>query len=104
MARFGSLSGSYGNAEAQSVTLNPDLADRLVGYVWADDVGGNLLIEQSADGINWDLDTTIAAIADTGVVVSVDIVAPYVKATFTNGATPTTVRCSLRFSSAGPRA
>lgn len=102
MSRFANLSGTYTAAEEKSQTVDPGLADRLTGIVWSS-AAGDLHIEQSADGTNWDLNTTIPAVINTGVAVSVEIVAPYVRARYTNGGGSATVRCAVRFTSAGPR-
>jgi hypothetical protein len=102
MPRYATLSAAYAAAEEKTQTVDPGLADRITGIVWAD-AAGSLKIEQSADGTNWDLSTTIAAIINTGVAVSVEIVAPYVRAHYINGAGVANVRCAVRFTSAGPR-
>lgn len=102
MARYGTLSGNYSAALARIATVDPGLADRLTGILWAD-AAGTLHIEQSADGISWDLDTAIPAVIGTGVAVSVEIVAPFVQARYVNGGGAAVVRCAVRFTSAGPR-
>lgn len=102
MPRFGTLSGAYIASATQSVTVDPGLADTLTGILWADAVG-NLFIEQSADGINWDLSVMTAASIGVGVSISVPIVAPFVRARYVNGAGAANVRCSVRFASAGAR-
>lgn len=105
MARFATLSGSYAanDVNDRAQVLDPGLADTLTALLWTSAVGGTLHIEQSVDGTNWDLDTTFAATAGTGTSISVSIVAPFVRVRFTNGANAATVRCSVRFASAGPR-
>lgn len=78
--------------------------DRIVGY-FITDQAGNLTVEQSADGTNWDLISTYAVVANVGKLVSEEIVAPYLRVRFNNTAgTPTTfTRGTLRTSSTGPR-
>lgn len=103
MPRFASLSGSYAANETRSTTLDPGLADTLTGLVWADQ-SGSLTISYSSDGSNWDFsEGNVTVVPNTGQKVSFSVVAPYVRATYTNGAGAANVRCSLRFASAGPR-
>lgn len=103
MPRFASLSGSYAANESRSTDLDPGLADTLTGLVWSNQ-SGSLSISYSSDGTNWDFaESAIAVAAGVGQKVSFSVVAPYVRATYTNGASAATVRCSLRFASAGPR-
>lgn len=102
MPRYGTLSGTYANGEARIATVDPGLADTLTGILWAD-AAGTLFIEQSADGTNWDLSQSIAAVVSTGVAISVAIVAPFIRARYVNGGGSANVRCAVRFASAGPR-
>jgi hypothetical protein len=84
-------------------TLQAGREDFIVGLVFSD-VAGSLLVEQGIDGTNWDYDTTIAVSANTGVAFKHDVYAPYVRLTYTNGATPQTAfRLHARFSSSGSR-
>jgi hypothetical protein len=78
--------------------------DRLVGIFLADKAG-DLTVEQSVDGTNWDYIDTIAVTANTGVKVSIEIYAPYARIRFKNTAgTDTTVtRGAFRTASAGAR-
>jgi hypothetical protein len=53
---------------------------------------------------NWDYDVTIAVSANTGTAFKHDVYAPFVRLTYTNGATPQTAfRLHARFSSSGSR-
>jgi hypothetical protein len=77
--------------------------DWLVGLAYSDQAG-SLLIEQSIDGQNWDFDTTVTVVANTGKEFKIELYAAYIRLTYTNGATPQTeFRLGARFSSAGNR-
>ena len=58
--------------------------DTLDGIVFADQ-SGTLHVEQSADGTNWDLDTTTAVSASTGASFTVRLFAPYWRLRYVNG-------------------
>ena len=79
-------------------------ADRLVGIFEADQAG-NVTIEYSINGQDWDYIETIPVTAGVGVKISSEIVAPFVRVRFNNTAgSPTTyVRSQVKSSSAGPR-
>src|SRR5688572_30165098 len=101
MARYVSTKTPLGAAEAVTLNLGAGREDHVVGLVFADQAG-SLIIEQSADGSNWDLQETIAVVANTGQGFKKDLYAPYVRVRYVNGATPQTVfRLTARFSSAG---
>lgn len=78
--------------------------DRLVG-IFITDQPGNLTVEQSVDGTNWDYIDTIAVTANVGVKVSIELYAPQVRIQYKNtSGTPTTFsRGSFRTASAGAR-
>lgn len=62
---------------------------RIVGTVFADQAG-TLLVEQSSDNANWDTSSSFAVTASTGLGYSVEVVAPYWRLNYTNGATAQT--------------
>ena len=83
--------------------MSPGNADTLTGLVWAS-AGGTLTISYSSNGTDWDFsEAAVTVVANTGQKLSFSVVAPYIRATYTNGASAATVRCSLRFASAGYR-
>lgn len=103
MPRFATLSGAYTGAQVKTASLDPGLADRLTGLVWAD-AAGSLQISQSDDGVNWDYNETVITVAPSvGQKFSLEVIAPYLQAVYTNGGSAANVRCSLRFASAGAR-
>jgi hypothetical protein len=103
MARYIGTTAPLAGAGVWTDILQAGREDHLVGLVFSDQ-GGTLLIEQGIDGVNWDFDTSITVTANVGKEFKQDIYAPYVRLTYTNGATPQTVfRLGARFSSAGNR-
>jgi len=58
---------------------------RIIGSVFAN-VAGTLNIDQSPDGQNWDATNTIAVTAATATPVSVEIVCPFARLRYVNGA------------------
>lgn len=83
--------------------MEAGLADRITGVVIADQAG-SIFIEQSGDQTNWDLSTTYPVVASTALKFSEEIVLPWVRVRYVNGATPQTVfRLFSRMTSAGPR-
>lgn len=85
-----------------SPARSTDTADNIVGIVFSDQPG-NLFVEQSADGTNFDLiSAAIPVVANTGKEFSVPLYGSSVRLRYVNGATPQTVfRVNSRFSSAG---
>jgi len=75
-------SGGYGTADSRFA--------RITGSVYADQPG-TLYIQQSFDGTNWDVQSTFSVSANTGQGFSVEVVAPYVRVYYVNGATAQTV-------------
>jgi hypothetical protein len=63
--------------------------DTVAGTVFSDQ-SGTLKVQQSADGTNWDLETTVAVTGGTGAAINVALVAPFWRLKYTNGATPQT--------------
>jgi hypothetical protein len=101
MAYFGTTTPLAANG---TVTLGPrptDRADRITGTVFSDQAG-TLFIEQSSDGTNWDVSTSVPVTANDGSGFSEELVAPQVRLRYVNGATlQTSFRLFSRFSSAG---
>jgi len=58
---------------------------RLVGTVYADQ-DGTLYVEQSSDGTNYDVTSSFSVTGGTGLGFSVEIVAPFARIKYTNGA------------------
>lgn len=89
-----------------TVTLGPvqtDQADRITGIAFAN-VAGTVFVEQSFDGANFDLSTSIPVTANTGAAISVEIVAPFIQVRYVNGVgAQGTFRLYAHFSSAGAR-
>lgn len=91
------------NGEWVSGLLAPAASDFLNGIVKSDQAGV-LHCEQSIDGTNWDLDETVAVTAGTGTKFSFQVIAPYIRLRYTNGATDQGYfRLSSRFASSGAR-
>ena len=61
-----------------------------MGTVYAD-VDGTLKIQQSPDGTNWDVETSISVTGGEGKGFSVEIVAPYMRVVYENGSTAQSV-------------
>jgi len=59
---------------------------QIVGTVFAD-VDGTLKIQQSPDGTNWDVETSISVTGNQGKGFSIEVVAPYMRAVYENGGT-----------------
>lgn len=104
MARFTGNSGVVPTTASPFVsgTLNADLSDRIAGVVFSD-TAGTLHVEQSVDGNNWDLDTTVAVAANVGSPVSVELVAPFYRVRYVPTTNPAVFRLAVRTSSAGSR-
>ncbi len=69
-----------------SASFDVSSAKFIVGSVYAD-VDGTLYIEQSPDGTNWDVSSAFSVTGGTGIGFSVEVVAPYARVRYTNGAT-----------------
>jgi hypothetical protein len=103
MARFNGTKTPLGNAGTHTLEMQAGREDWVVGMVFADQAG-NIYIEQSMDGINWDLSTTYAVAANDGKGFKEELFGPYVRVRYVNGATPQTAfRMTARLSSAGNR-
>lgn len=103
MARFNGTTTPLGGAGTHTLEINAGREDWVVGMVFADQAG-NIFIEQSMNGTNWDLSTTYAVTANDGKGFKEEIFAPYVRVRYVNGATPQTAfRLYARLSSAGHR-
>lgn len=104
MSRTASSTALLGNAaEWNSGILEPGLADTITGSIFADQAG-TIHIEQSGDGTNWDVDTNYAVTANSGKGFSEQIILPYVRVRYVNGATPQTIfRVFVRSTAAGAR-
>lgn len=63
--------------------------DRLHGIVAADE-NGTLDIEQSIDGINWDIKETLSITGGTAQSFDVKVCGEFMQLTYTNGSTPQT--------------
>ena len=59
---------------------------QIVGTVYAD-VDGTLKIQQSSDGTNWDVETSISVTGGSGKGFSIEVVAPYMRVVYENGGT-----------------
>ena len=65
---------------------------QIVGTVYAD-VDGTLKIQQSPDGTNWDVETSISVTGGSGKGFSIEVVAPYMRVVYENrGTAQTTFR------------
>jgi hypothetical protein len=91
------------NQTWDSTPLQPGLADSITGSVFADQPG-TLLIEQSGDGVNWDISTSYSVAANDGKGFAENILLPNVRVRYTNGGTNQgTFRLFARMTSAGSR-
>lgn len=78
------------NASYTSDAFDITYAAHIVGYVFAD-VGGDLYIEQSPDGSNWDIVETINVVPNKGMVFRVECVTTNARVRYVNGNTDQTV-------------
>lgn len=91
----GQLAGEFTTTAlaANGVYTSPQMSikgyARITGTMYSDQ-SGTLLVNQSSDGVNYDVDSSIALTASTPTSFSVEIVAPYAELKFTNGATAQT--------------
>lgn len=104
MPRYGSsTSPLVAGASWDTGPLEAGLADRITGSVFSDQVG-TIYIEQTPDGVNWDISTNYAVAVNSGIGFSQEILLPKVRVRFVNGATNQGVfRLYARLSSAGSR-
>jgi hypothetical protein len=102
MAYFGSTTALGAGETFTSQVRTSDRADTIGGSVFAS-TAGNLIIEQSGDGTNWDLATTVAVTANTGTKWSDTLWLPFVRVRYvpTGGAASATFRLFGRYTSAG---
>jgi hypothetical protein len=71
------LSGSPNSADTWTSQVGlRERHDTVLGSIKTDQAG-TLHVEQSLDGVNWDFDTTVAVVANTGAQFNVTLVAPY---------------------------
>lgn len=87
-----------------TVTLGPvvtERADYIAGSVFSDQ-SGTLFVEQSSDLVNWDISTSNSVVANTGEGFKEELLSPYVRLRYVNGATGQgSFRIYTRFTSAG---
>jgi hypothetical protein len=103
MARYNGTTTPLAGAGTATLEMQAGREDWVVGMVFADQAG-NIFIEQSMNGTNWDLSTTYAVAASDGKGFKEEIFAPYIRVRYVNGATPQTAfRMTARLSSAGNR-
>lgn len=72
--------------EGHELILGPgqtDRAQKIGGSVYSEKAG-EILVEQSFDGVNWDISTKISVSAKTGTKIFEDIVAPVWRLVFIN--------------------
>ena len=102
MAGFEATNTPLGNAGVYtSATLMAETYDTIIGTVFADQ-SGTLYIEQSTDGTHWDFSSANSITGGTGEAILENIVAPYFRARYVNGATPQTAfRLEIKRSAAG---
>lgn len=77
-------------------------SDRITGIVFSD-TAGNLFVDQSTDGANWDYTDTLAIAAGVGKAFSYEVYGPYYRVRYVPTANPTVFRLAARESSAGSR-
>lgn len=104
MPRFDATTTVLGNAEVYTgATLLSDTYDSVIGAVFSDQAG-TAFVDQSLDGTNWDIPTSIAVTGGTGTSISVPLIAPYFRIRYVNGATPQTVfRFKVKATASGTR-
>lgn len=74
------------SATYTSDNLSMGSYDKIVGSVYADQTG-NLYVNQSYDGKNWDVQSTVTVSASTPTGFNIAVVAPYQQIVYTNGST-----------------
>lgn len=103
MPRYASTTTPLAANGTTTLFLQSGREDFVVGMV-ASDQAGNIFIEQSMDGTNYDESTTYAVAANDGKAFKEDVIAPFVRIRYVNGATPqTSFRLNARLSSSGNR-
>jgi hypothetical protein len=101
MAYSGTASPLAANATYTSNVMVADRADNISGMVFADQAG-TIFVEQSADGVNWDISTDYPIPANDGKGFSEPLYGPYVRIRYVNGGTAQgAFRLYSRFTSAG---
>lgn len=99
---IGSTSPLTASSTFISVSRQTDRADTINGSAFAD-VAGTLYVEQSGDGVNWDVSQSFAVAANTGVPFKVDVYLPFFRLRYVNGATAQgTFRLFSNLRDAGP--
>jgi len=78
------------NGTYTSSTVTTNGFSRITGSVFADQPG-TLNVQQSPNGTNWDVVSSFSVSANTGLGFSVELVCPYVRINYVNGATAQTV-------------
>ncbi len=78
------------NGTYTSSALNPTFHTYARALAFADQAG-TVYIEQSSDGVNWDLSETVAVVANTATRLEKTIVGAYVRFKYVNGAVAQTV-------------
>lgn len=90
-----------GNTTYTSGAINADRIDSLTGYVRTDQAG-NIYIEQTFDGTNWDISDTYPVVAGTSKTFTISLLAPLVRIRYVNsGSTQTYFRLYAKGASAG---
>lgn len=91
MAGFASTTTALGSsATFTSGTLHTHSAEEIRGMVFANQAG-NLFIEQSSDGTNWDVSTSTAVVANTGAGFVQPIYGNYARIRYVNGGVAQTI-------------
>lgn len=83
---FASSTALTSGSTYTSPTFNTDRYSEIDGAVFADQAG-NIFIEQSGNGTNWDVSTTYAVTASTGKFFSEKVVLPFFRVRYVNGGT-----------------
>lgn len=84
-----------------STTKTAERYDTVTGSVYSSHAG-NLHVDQSGNGTNWDIVDTIAVSATTGTKIDVKLLLPFYRLRYVATTTqPTTFRVSTRLSAAG---
>jgi hypothetical protein len=102
MARFVNNLGPVIAGGTASISLNAGREDNVVGSIFSDQPG-TLWVEQTPDGVNYDVSASYPVVANTALKFSETIIWPTVKLRFVSsgGSTTTVFRLYARESSAG---